>query len=160
MPRYPLYVADERRAFLDTGMWNCERWAWPNAPGYSFAKGMEWELSPSPPDVETMVLPSWSCIELKHLDADEFAHWSHTDFDASARTRRKRREWDVFHALAKGREQPEGVVAIEAPADEHVVDYVRSTWLPEKANTALGDGITTYLAGAGRSLRGESAVRG
>ncbi len=161
IPRYPLYVADERRAFLDTGIWNREPWGWPNGPGYSFGKAMEWELSPLPPHAETIVLPTWSCLELKYLDADEFAHWSHTDFDVSARTRRKRREWDIFQALANGREPPEDVVAIEAPADEHVVGYVRSTWLPEKANApAVGNRILTYVARGGRPLRGESSARG
>ena len=134
MPRYPLFVADDRHAFLDTGIVNREPWAWPNGPGYSFTKAMEWELSVSPADVETIVLPDWSCIELKHLDVDEFAHWSHNEFDASARTARKEREWGVFHALAEGAEPPEDVVRIEAPKGEHVVDYVRSTWLPQRAN--------------------------
>ena len=134
MPRYPLFVADDRHAFLDTGIVNREPWAWPNGPGYSFTKAMEWELSVSPADVETVVLPDWSCIELKHLDVDEFAHWSHNEFDASARTARKERVWGVFHALAEGAEPPEDVVRIEAPKGEHVVDYVRSTWLPQRAN--------------------------
>jgi sulfotransferase famil protein len=133
IPRYPLYVADDRHAFLDIGMRNCEPWAWPNLPGYSFVKAMEWELPLWPSDFATVTLPAWSCLELKHLDADEFDHWSDTDFDATTRTRRKWREWEVFRALAEGGEPAEGVVAVEAPENRHVVDYVRSTWLPEKA---------------------------
>jgi hypothetical protein len=152
IPRYPVYIADERRAFLDTGIWNREPWAWPNGPGYSFGKAMEWELSPLPAHAETIVLPTWSCLELKYLDADEFAHWSHTDFDVSARTRRKQREWDIFQALANGREPPEG---------QHVVDYVRSVWLPARANAdGVGNRIVMSVAGAGRALRGESPARG
>jgi Sulfotransferase family len=41
VPRYPLYVVDERRAFVDLGLRNCEPWGWPNRPGYSFVEAME-----------------------------------------------------------------------------------------------------------------------
>jgi hypothetical protein len=149
IPRYPLYVGDDRHAFLDVGLSNREPWAWPNRPGYSFVKAMEWELPMWSDDIATMMLPDWACLELKHLTDDEFAHWSPTDFDASARTQRKRREWQVFHALAEGREPPDGVVPVEAPEGRHVIDYVRSTWLPEKANdelTGFGERLLGRLA--------------
>ncbi|MGH3112179.1 MAG: sulfotransferase family 2 domain-containing protein, partial [Gaiellaceae bacterium] len=147
IPRYPLYLADDRHAFLDVGLSNREPWAWPNRPGYSFVKAMEWELPLWSEDVATMMLPDWACIELKHLHADEFAHWSHSDFEASGRTQRKRREWQVFHALADGAEPPSHVVPVEAPDGVHVIDYVRSTWLPEKANelTGLGERLLQRL---------------
>lgn len=132
IPRFPLYVADDRRAFLDLGLANCEAWGWPNRPGYSFVKAMEWEQPVLPRDVQRIVLPDWSCIELKYLDADEFDHWSDTDFETTARTQRKRREWEVFRALADGGEPPEDVVPVEAPDGYHVIDYVRSVWLPQK----------------------------
>jgi sulfotransferase famil protein len=133
IPRYPLYVVDDHRAFLDVGMSNTEPWAWPNGPGYSFVKAMEWEQPLWPATLPTLVLPEWSCIELKRLDADEFSHWSHTDFGKSARTRRKRREWEVFNSLAHGAEPPADVVSVEAPAGVHVVEHVRSTVLREMA---------------------------
>jgi hypothetical protein len=133
IPRYPLYVVDERRAFLDVGMSNTEPWAWPNRPGYSFVKAMEWEQPLWPATLPILVLPDWSCIELKRLDADEFSHWSHTDFGLSARTRRKRREWDVFNSLAHGAEAPAEVISVEAPEGVHVIEHVRSTVLPEMA---------------------------
>ena len=138
IPRYPLYVADERRAFLDLGLANCEAWAWPNRPGYSFVKALEWEQPLLPPDVPRIVLPDWSCIELKHLDADEFDHWSDTQFDLTARTQRKRREWEMFRALADGDTGAEDLVAVEAPEGQHVIDYVRATWLPERATMLPG----------------------
>jgi glycosyltransferase involved in cell wall biosynthesis len=138
IPRYPLYVADERRAFLDLGLANCEPWAWPNRPGYSFVKAMEWEQPLLPPDVPRVVLPDWSCIELKHLDDDEFGHWSDTDFDQTSRTQRKRREWEVFHTLAEDGDPPSDLVAVEAPAGRHVIEYFRSTWLPEQSHTLAG----------------------
>jgi Sulfotransferase family len=132
IPRYPLYVADDRRAFLDIGLSNCEPWAWPNRPGYSFVKAMEWEQPILPPALPRIILPDWSCLELKFLDADEFDHWSATEFDASERTQRKRREWEVFRALADGGDPPGDVVRIEAPQGVHVIDHVRGTWLPER----------------------------
>lgn len=135
IPRYPLYVAGERRAFLDTGLRNCEPWAWPNRPGFSFVKALDWELPLWGADIATLTLADWGCVELKQLDADEFAHWSPTDFEASARTRRKRREWEVFHALVAGGTPPPGVVAIEAPPGRHVIEHVRSTWLPGRARS-------------------------
>jgi Sulfotransferase family len=142
MPRYPLYVADERRAFLDIGLSNREAWAWPNRPGYSFVKALEWELplwaGSTGTELMSTMLPDWACVELKHLDADEFGHWSDSDFDATERTQRKRREWQVFHALADGGEPPRNVVPVEAPEGVHVIDYVRSTWLPQKAPELAG----------------------
>jgi hypothetical protein len=133
IPRYPLYVADERRAYLDLGLANCEAWAWPNRPGFSFVKALEWEQPLLPPDIPRIILPDWSCIELKHLDADEFDHWSDTQFDQTARTQRKRREWEMFQALAEGDLEAGDLVAAEAPEGQHVIDYVRTTWLPERA---------------------------
>ena len=139
IPRYPLYVADERHAFVDVGLRNCEPWAWPNRPGYSFVKAMEWEQPLWPEDLPTLVLPEWLCLELKYLDADEFDHWSDTNFEATARTRRKLREWQVFRALAGGAEPPEDVIPVAAPPGRHVIDYVRSTWLPERASEWADD---------------------
>jgi hypothetical protein len=134
IPRFPLYVADDRKAFLDLGLVNCEAWGWPNRPGYSFVKAMEWEQPVLPREVQRIVLPDWSCIELKYLDADEFDHWSDTDFETTARTQRKQREWEVFRALADGGEPPEDVVPVEAPEGVHIIEYVRSVWLPQKEN--------------------------
>jgi len=144
VPRYPLYVVDERKAFVDLGLRNYEPWGWPNRPGYSFVKAMEWELPLWRADMPMVTLPDWSCVELKYLDADEFAHWSSTDFTASARTQRKRREWQVFQALVSGREQPADVIPVESPDGRHVIDYVRSAWLP--AQGAAPEGLTEPLA--------------
>ena len=147
IPRYPLYVVDDRRAFLDLGMSNCEPWAWPNRPGYSFVKAMEWEQPLWPPNLAAIVLPDWSCIELKRLDANEFDHWSNTDFGGSARTQRKRREWEVFSSLANGGEAPADVMPVEAPDGAHVIEHVRTTVLPEMAGRRgdLGERLIRQL---------------
>ena len=64
-------------------------------------------------------------MELKWLDADEFAHWSSAgDFDR-ARAPRKAREWDVYTALAEGRgDEVPGLERIVAPPGVHVIDHV------------------------------------
>jgi len=134
VPRISLYVAGDRLGFVDVGLRNCEAWAWPNRPGYRFVKALEWELPMFPPGVETVTLPEFSCLELKFLDADEFGHWSPTDFDASPRTARKRREVAVCRALVAGEPPPQGVVAVEAPEGSHVIDHVRQVWLPAQAS--------------------------
>src|SRR5204863_307521 len=95
MRRYPLYVADDRTGFLDVSVVNRESWGWPNIEGFTHGKAFEWELPNWPTGLPTVSLPDWSCIELKHLDVDEFAHWSHEDFESTGRTTRKKREWDV-----------------------------------------------------------------
>jgi Sulfotransferase family len=137
IPRYPLYLVDDQRAFIDLGLRNCEPWGWPNRAGYSFVKALDWELPLWGGLAKALDLPDWSCVELKHLDGDEFGHWSDTNFDASARQERKRREWQVFNALTGAAEpQIEGVQAIEAPPGEHIVDHVRTRWLPQRSLSA------------------------
>jgi hypothetical protein len=135
MRRYPLYVVDERTGYLDISVVNREPWGWPNIPTIRHIKAFEWELPLWPEDTPRVSLPDWACLELKHLDVDEFAHWSSEDFTASGRTARKQREWDVFHALTNihvrgSGEPPLGVVRIDAPADRHIVDFVRRDWVP------------------------------
>jgi hypothetical protein len=102
-------------------------------PAYVHVKAFEWELRLYPDNVLVVRLPEGSSVELKWLDSDEFAHWTSPEaFADSARTRRKRREYQLFTDLAAGRwaEQP-GVHRIEAPEGVHVVDHVTRVWLPQ-----------------------------
>lgn len=130
--RYPLYVADAHTGFLDISVVNREPWAWPNREGFEFTKAFEWELPRWPRELKGVTLPDWSCVELKHLDVDEFAHWSARDFGATGRTARKQREYDVFQALSTGGPPPYGVLEVRSPDDRHVVDYVCGEWLPNQ----------------------------
>jgi hypothetical protein len=138
MPRYPLYVANSRTAFLDISVFNKELWGWPNRKGFEHTKAFEWELLsfPQPGDATTLpdwiTIPDWSCVELKFLDADEFAHWSQDDFTASSRTRRKKREMEVFQSLAGQSDPPYGVIRVDSPDDRHVIEYIRSEWIPQQ----------------------------
>jgi glycosyltransferase involved in cell wall biosynthesis len=138
VPRYPTYLSgDDRVAFLDTGLRNNEPWGWPNLPGYSFVKAMEWEMPLWGRDLDSLVLPDWGCVELKFLDEDEFGHWTDTNFERSARQKRKQREYEVFRALNDGAEPPEDVVKIVAPEGGSVVEHIRTVWLPERAREEL-----------------------
>jgi hypothetical protein len=158
VPRLAFYVVSERLGYVDTEWRNCEAWGWPNRPGYRFVKALEWELPTLRSDLDTVTLPEHSCVELKFLDGDEFGHWSPTDFDASPRTARKRREQEVFRALAAGDAPPSGVVPVHAPEGEHVIDHVRRVWLPQQVNGTAGPhsppaAATARLARAPRPAR-------
>jgi hypothetical protein len=132
MPRYPLYVADSATAYLDVSVSNREFWGWPNRRGFEHAKAFEWELMTYPEQTGKLALPDWSCIELKHLDVDEFSNWSQEDFTASRRTARKNRELKVFRAVAEHAALPHGVLRIDSPDGRDVVEYVRSVWIPRE----------------------------
>jgi hypothetical protein len=133
MPRHGLFLQDDRVGWLDLGWRNREEWGFPTSPDFVYAKAFEWEIRRTPERVRQVALPDLLCVELKHLAGDEFAHWtdpeSCADASGSWRNRRKRREWDVFHALREGR-VPDGVVEVQAPAGTHVVDHVVRTVLP------------------------------
>jgi hypothetical protein len=130
MPRHGLFLDDERRAWLDLGWRNREEWGFPTGPDFVYAKAFEWEIRRTPAQVRRVALPDLLCVELKHLHGEEFAHWTEpTSFASSWRNQRKRREWEVFHALLAG-DVPEGVVEVTAPDGEHVVDHATRVLLP------------------------------
>lgn len=131
VPRHPVSIESESVAWIDLGFRFLEPWIYPMGPEFTFVKAFEWEVREFPPSSERIILPEGLCVELKWLDADEFAHWSHTSFDESTRAPRKRREWEVYSALMEGRgDRVEGLHRIEAPAGVHIVDHITNTWLP------------------------------
>jgi glycosyltransferase involved in cell wall biosynthesis len=133
VPRHGLYLDSSRpdHGWLDLGLRNAEEWGFPTGPDFVFTKAFEWEVRTTPKPVRTIGLPSGLCVELKYLDGDEFAHWTDpSSFATSFRNKRKRREWEVFHALQDGT-VPVGVHEISSPAGVHVVDHVTRTWLPQ-----------------------------
>jgi hypothetical protein len=130
IPRHALYVESGSTAYLDLGWRNVEEWGYPIGPDYVYTKAFEWEIRTVPADARTLRLPHGLAVELKYLDGDEFAHWTDPEsFATSSRNSRKRREWQVFHALKEGRLLP-GVEPVTAPPGTDVVDHVVHQWLP------------------------------
>jgi glycosyltransferase involved in cell wall biosynthesis len=135
MRRDPAYVRSERIAYVDTSLGKAEPWGWRNSAAYTFAKAFDWELRLHRPGDPVTRLPDFVCFELKWLDADEFAHWSYTDFKTEINDR-KRREWELFHALREGYSLPDNVVQIESPDGLHVVEHLRSIYAPLRRQLA------------------------
>jgi glycosyltransferase involved in cell wall biosynthesis len=127
MMRFPVYVESDRVAHVDFGATPYELWGWRNNPDHTFVKCFDWEYVRPWAD-KVLHLPHWTCFELKWLDADEFSHWSHTDFELGT-SKRKRHEWDLFNALREGSHIPEGVVRVESPDGTHVVEHLRTTYV-------------------------------
>lgn len=151
VPRHSLYVESDRVAYLDLGFANAEPYGYPMGPDYVHVKAFEWELRLYPDQARHVRLPEGSSVELKWLDSDEFAHWTSPEaFAESARTRRKRREYQLFTDLAAGRfdGQP-GITRIEAPEGVHVVDHVTGTWLPQAPRPLVDRSIEEPRSGRG-----------
>ncbi|WP_299053503.1 hypothetical protein [uncultured Nocardioides sp.] len=130
VPRHSMTVVSDSEAWIDLGVDFREPWIYPMGPEYVHKKAFEWELRVFPEDTERIHLPPGMCVELKWLDADEFAHWSSTAF-SEVRIPRKRREWQVDRAIREGRpESVFGLRHITAPPGVHVVDHVVRDWLP------------------------------
>lgn len=147
MPRHPLYVESDRVAYIDFGLRNVETWIYPMGPDFTFVKAFEWELRLHPDEIRRIRLPEGLCVELKHLDSDEFDHWTAPDsFATSARTARKRREWEVFHQLREGKwEGLAGITRVEAPEGMHVIDYITREWLPRQERPLVTDVIVAQV---------------
>lgn len=145
VPRHPLTVESDSVAWIDLSRKFIEPWVYPMGPDFTFVKAFDWEVREFPESSERIVLPDGLCVELKWLDSDEFGHWSSTDF-AAGRSPRKRREWEVDHAIREGRgDQLPGLVRIEAPPGVHVVDHVRDTWLPQAPRPLVRRGIVASM---------------
>jgi hypothetical protein len=140
IPRHSLYVECDSVGYLDLGLHNAEPFGYPMDPQYPHVKAFEWELRMYPDHARSVRLPEGSSVELKYLDSDEFAHWTSPEaFAESARTKRKRREYQLFTDLAAGRwKSHPGLHRIEAPADTHIVDYVTNVWLPQAPRPLVG----------------------
>ncbi len=125
--RFPVYVASDRVAQVDFGPTPYELWGWRNNPDHTFVKCFDWEYVRPWAD-QILHLPDWTCFELKWLDADEFSHWSHTDFKPEINAR-KRREWELFRALREGSSPPGNVVRVESPEGTHVIEHLRQVYV-------------------------------
>ncbi len=154
MRRAPVYVENDRVAYVDLALPPGELWGWRNSPDHTFVKCFDWEFVKPWADY-MLQLPDWVCFELKWLDADEFAHWSRTDFQNVPHSR-KRREWEVNRALLDGAEEahelPKGVVRVESPEGTHVIEHLRRTYTTLRqqnpTGTLLGGLVGTKNAGS------------
>ena len=144
MCRFPAYVESERVAYVDFGFTPYEPWGWRNTSDHTFIKCFDWEHVR--PDADySLQAPDWTCFELKWLDADEFGHWSHTDFKEI--NDRKRREWELFHTLREGVSLPERVVRVESPEGLHVIEHLRRNYVPLVRRNARTEAILRGLIG-------------
>jgi glycosyltransferase involved in cell wall biosynthesis len=132
IPRHPLSIESESVAWIDLGFRFLEPWVYPMGPEFTFVKAFEWEVREFPSTSERIIAPEGLCVELKWLDADEFAHWTNLDDLDFSRAPRKAREIEVYRALKDGRgDRVPGLHRIEAPPGVHIVDHVTQTWLPQ-----------------------------
>lgn len=131
IPRHPLTVVDESTGWLDLSLRFLEPWVYPTGPDTTFVKAFDWELREQPPGVERIVLQQGLVVEVKWLDADEYAHWRRDSVDfTNTRLYRKLREFEVDEAIRNG--DPHalgGLVQVTAPEGVHVIDHVSRDWL-------------------------------
>ena len=143
MCRFPAYVESERVAYVDLGTTPSEPWGWRNSSEHTFIKCFDWEHIR--PDADyALQAPDWMSFELKWLDSDEFGHWSYTDFKFGI-NRRKRREWELFHALREGASLPEGVERVESPEGLHIIEHLRRAYVPLVRRHALSTAVLRGL---------------
>ncbi len=103
MPRHPLTVVDESTGWLDLSLRFLEPWVYPMGPDTTFVKAFDWELREQPPGIERIVLQQGLVVEVKWLDADEYAHWRRDGVDfTNTRLYRKLREFEVDEAIRNG----------------------------------------------------------
>jgi len=134
--RSPVYVESERVAYVDLARPPGELWGWRNVAEHTFVKCFDWEFVRPWADY-LLEIPDWVCFELKWLDQDQFGHWSDKGFQ-KAYHQRKRREWELFHAVGKGDSLPEEVLRVESPEGVHVIDHLRSTYTSLRLHGTTG----------------------
>lgn len=147
MPRHPLTVVDERTGWLDLSLRFLEPWVYPMGPDYTFVKAFDWELREYPAGVERLVLQQGLCVEVKWLDADEYAHWRTEGVDFThTRLYRKLREFEVDEAIRSGRaEALGGLVRVDAPEGVHIIDHVTRTWLRQQPRPLVTHSLPASL---------------
>ena len=76
IPRHPLYVAGDGARSSTSGCATASRGRGPTGPATASSRRSTGSCRCGRRTTPVLTLPDWSCVELKHLDADEFAHWS------------------------------------------------------------------------------------
>ncbi|WP_241901527.1 glycosyltransferase family 2 protein [Nocardioides houyundeii] len=147
MPRHPLTVVDESTGWLDLSLRFLEPWIYPTGPETTFVKAFDWELREQPAGAERIVLPQGLVVEVKWLDADEFAHWRTEGVDfTTTRLYRKLREFEVDQAIREGRAaELGGLTKVTAPPGVHIIDHVTRTWLREQPRPLVTHSLPASL---------------
>ena len=147
MPRHPLTVVDESTGWLDLSLRFLEPWVYPMGPDTTFVKAFDWELREQPPGIERIVLQQGLVVEVKWLDADEYAHWRRDGVDfTNTRLYRKLREFEVDEAIRNGTpEELGGLVKVTAPPGVHVIDHVSRDWLWRQPRPLVKHSLPTSL---------------
>lgn len=148
VPRHPLYLKDENEGWLDLGWRNREAFGWPVSPETAHVKGFDWEVPMWAENAKTITLRQGSCLELKWLSQDEFAHWTAPDHFSDARSKRKQREWHIHGALSAGRTpQVAGLVHLVAPTVMDVITYASEVWLPNAPSPLTPNAVKNFPVG-------------
>ncbi|UUZ61216.1 hypothetical protein [Nocardioides sp. B-3] len=147
MPRHPLTVVDESTGWLDLSLRFPEPWVYPMGPDFTFVKAFDWELREFPAATERPVLQQGLCVEVKWLDADEYAHWRKEGVDfTNTRLYRKLREFEVDEAIRSGRpEELGGSVRVDAPPGIHIIDFVTQTRLRQQPRPPVKHSLPASL---------------
>ena len=93
-----VYQGADGDYYLDPEEVNGEVEIFPYGLAYRFVKHPAWERLRRPFYLPKGVLQPVCFLELKHVDDDEFSHWSAHEWT----TDRKKREWKNFHQVQAG----------------------------------------------------------
>ena len=131
MPRHPLTVVDESTGWLDLSLRFLEPWVYPMGPDSRSSRPSTGSCASTRRASSGSCSSRGWCVEVKWLDADEYAHWRRDGVDfTNTRLYRKLREFEVDEAIRNG--DPEalgGLVRVTAPEGVHIIDHVSRDWL-------------------------------
>lgn len=99
LPIQTMYLDEQGKAYGARNEINAEVRAFPNVPYVRFRKAEHWEQIMSDCDIPSITLDNMTIYEMKDVRQNEFDHWSTNNFP----TERKKREWENFNKVKRGR---------------------------------------------------------
>jgi glycosyltransferase involved in cell wall biosynthesis len=109
LPIQTVYRAKGDRFFASRAEINEEARVFPNIAQVYYRKGKHWEILRPQIPLERQRIDRAAIYELKDTSADEFSHWTTTQFP----TKRKRLEWRNYHRVRSGDVEGGDFVPIE-----------------------------------------------